>query len=358
MKVLMISSDPNILMSGSEAARRFETYQKLVEEVVPLVISGSGNISAFWRAWKDGINLLRQQRADDFIITAQDPAERWLVGWLLARKFKIPLQLQVHTDICSVFYKEESLKNTIRLKIAALILPRATQVRVVSNRIKTSLVDRGLVPADKAAVLPVYIDTRKFLSLESPGEVMFDFVFVMVSRLTREKNIDLALHALKAVTAKYPQTRLRVIGAGPRLQHLIDLANSLGIASHVEFVGWKDNPVEIYGNAHCYLLTSNYEGYGRTVIEAMAAGLPVIMTDVGLAGEVLVDNETGLVTPPNDTDALVHAMIRMRSDQGLRERLRTRARARVTLLPMEEEYLFTYKKLWQDCYSAWDIRKS
>ena len=58
---------------------------------------------------------------------------------------------------------------------------------------------------------------------------------------------------------------------------------------------WTDDPFSYYKTADLFLLTSNYEGYGMAVVEAMAAGCPVIMTDVGLAGEVLIDKKDGLV---------------------------------------------------------------
>jgi glycosyltransferase involved in cell wall biosynthesis len=358
MKVIMISSDPQILVPGTEAAQRFNIYRQLADKVIPLVVAGRGNWGAFRSALKSGRQILKEEGAADFLISAQDPPERWLVAWRLAKKFRIPFQVQVHTDILSPFYRKESFKNKIRVYIARFILRRATGVRVVSERIKNSLVEHNIVAPEKIAVLPVYIETQNFLAVDSSPDVFFDFIFVMVSRLTREKNIDLALTAFKEVVVKYPQTRLRIVGEGSELEHLITLASELEIMQHVEFSGWKTTPFEMYGNAHCYLLTSNYEGYGRTVVEAMATGLPVVMTDVGIAGSIMKHEESGLVVPLGDKDGLVRAMITIRGDDSLRERLRTNARAQVALFPTEQQYWANYKNLWEICYSAWGTRKN
>ena len=88
MKVLMISSDPKILQD-TEAKKRIQEYRTLVDELYTVVIAGTFNVSAFFRAYWEGSRILRLHGSSDFLITAQDPSERWLIGWLLSLRFQV-----------------------------------------------------------------------------------------------------------------------------------------------------------------------------------------------------------------------------------------------------------------------------
>ena len=84
---------------------------------------------------------------------------------------------------------------------------------------------------------------------------------------------------------------------------------------------WRDDLASFYKSFDVFLLPSNYEGWGRAVIEAMAAGLPVVMTDVGLAGEVVKNNENGIVVPVGDRVRFVSAVIALARNPALRRRI-------------------------------------
>jgi len=111
-----------------------------------------------------------------------------------------------------------------------------------------------------------------------------------VSRLVPVKNIFLQLESLAEIIKDHSQVVLTIVGDGPERERLQQLAKDLGIGDKVKFVGLVDNPDSFYASADAFLLTSNKEGWGLVVIEAGSFGLPVIMTDVGCAGEVVVDN--------------------------------------------------------------------
>lgn len=348
MKVLMISSDPKVL--GDIATKqRMEKYRQLVDELYTVVIAGRFNVVAFFNAYREGSKILRERGASDFLITAQDPAERWIIGWFLSRKFRVPLEVQVHTDLKSPYLLKESFKNRIRLFIARFLLPRASCIRVVSRRIEQSLTEWIPALGPRITVLPIYVDIEKFHLLphrEDSGE----FLFLVVSRLTREKNVALALDAFAEIHTEFPQTKLHIVGDGPLRRQLEARALKYKHAKEsIVFVGWQEDVASYYQNAQCYLLTSNYEGYGRTVVEALAAGVPVIMTDVGVAGDIVQNEQSGLVVPVGDKLELVKAMRRLRGDpyllKSLCENIRKVKRANLT----REAYLETYKRMWQMC---------
>ena len=97
----------------------------------------------------------------------------------------------------------------------------------------------------------------------------------------------------------------------------------------------------------CFVLTSDYEGWGMVIIEAATAGLPIIMTDVGCAGELIVDGESGLVVPPQDVPALTTAMRQVLTDPALRERLSIGSLHSLKQLPSFEQLLKEYRQNWE-----------
>ena len=348
MKILMISSDPKIL-EDSEAAKRIEEYRKLVDELHIVVIAGRYNIVAFFRAYREGSRILRERWISDFLITAQDPPERWLVGLLLARRFHVPLEVQIHTDLRSPYFLKESVKNRIRSVIARFILPRAVCIRVVSRRIQRSLADWLPALSLTSTVLPVYVDVEKLRALHRIEEHGV-FRFLMVSRFTREKNVALAIDVFAEIHADFPQTKLVLVGDGSERRRLEAQAVSCGLSKDVIiFAGWEENVSRRYEYADCYLLTSNYEGYGRTVVEALAVGVPVIMTDMGIAGEVVKHEQSGLVVPVGNKAELVKAMRRFLTDSYLRRILYENGRAAVRSYPTKEVYMEAYKNMWHAC---------
>ncbi len=135
----------------------------------------------------------------------------------------------------------------------------------------------------------------------------------MASRLTKEKNIGMAIKAMKGVIKQYPETGLIIVGDGPEKNKL--KAESRKLKANVVFENWTDDLASFYKTADLFLLTSNYEGYGRTVIEAMVANCPVVMTDVGIAGEIIKDGYSGLVVPVGNAKKLEEAILRMAGDK-------------------------------------------
>lgn len=344
----MISSDPHV-EKNTAAKQRIEEYRKLVDELHVVVIAGKRNMFAFFRAYIEGGRILRKRGGSDFLITAQDPSERWLVGWLLSRRFRVPLEVQVHTDIRSPYLLEESIKNRIRLLIAGFLLPRAACIRVVSARVRNSLLSWLPETTSRVTVLPVYVDVEKFRALHRIDEQGV-FRFLMVSRLTREKNIALAIDAFAEVHAEFPHTNLIIVGDGPERRRLEAIARKKNCGKgSIVFTGWKEDVTRDFQYASCYLLTSNYEGYSRTVIEALALGVPVIMTDVGIAGDVVQHETSGIIIPVGDTHKLTESMRQILRDPYLRRTLSENGRAAAASYPSREQYLHAYKKMWLTC---------
>jgi glycosyltransferase involved in cell wall biosynthesis len=125
--------------------------------------------------------------------------------------------------------------------------------------------------------------------------------------------------------------RLVIAGDGPDREPLEARAHELGVDDRVRFLGPQPRArvVELFRAADAAILTSSWENFPHTVVEALAVGTPVLAMEAGGVGEVVHDGVNGLLVPAGDTDALAGAVRRYFSDAGLRERLRAQAAASV-----------------------------
>ncbi|KKU85155.1 MAG: Glycosyltransferase, partial [Parcubacteria group bacterium GW2011_GWA2_47_9] len=187
------------------------------------------------------------------------------------------------------------------------------------------------------------------LNVEPKKFPEFDKTILMVSRLTSEKNVGLAIDAMAEVLKKHPKAGLIIVGDGPEREALELKTKSYKLQANVKFKGWQNDTAPYYKGADIFLLTSWYEGWGMSAVEAMRYGAAVVMDDVGLAGEVVEDGKTGLVVPVGDKNALVGAITRLLENDELRRYLVEEAAKKVQKLPSAEEYYERMVDSWQKC---------
>lgn len=318
-RLLSIGTDTLLFKEGSAVRERVRGYAKDWDEVHIIVSTNGGfnettigdnvwvyptrsKIKAFYplHMRKIGRFIIDRRKITD--ITCQDPFLSGMAGVALKKEFGLPLELQVHTDIGSPNYPY-TVGNKIRKALALSYLPKADSIRVVSERIKRYLVGSLGIAGSKITVRPIFVDVGKIRNAPVTVDLhrkyrQFDKIVLMASRLTAEKNIGLALNAWKIVLDRSPKAGLIIVGSGPKENELRSLAGKLGIMSSVVFEKWVDTAVlaSYYKTSNMFLNTSLFEGYGMTLVEANAAGCPVVSTDVGIAPEIgakIVDFEAG-----------------------------------------------------------------
>jgi glycosyltransferase involved in cell wall biosynthesis len=140
-------------------------------------------------------------------------------------------------------------------------------------------------------------------------------------RLEKVKRIDLLLYAHKQVLSKYPQTRLVIVGEGSKQRDWQLLSDQLGISNAVIWTGFRTDMPGILAALDIYVVPSVNEGLSLSVLEAMAAGKPVIATDVGGTSEVIIDNVSGILIPPGSYQALTNAITDLLNQPDKRVRL-------------------------------------
>jgi glycosyltransferase involved in cell wall biosynthesis len=134
--------------------------------------------------------------------------------------------------------------------------------------------------------------------------------------------------ALATLPDGYPVEAL-IIGGGRREAEMRRLAAELGLAGRVHFLGQRDDVPDLLSALDLFVLPSHSEGVSLALLEAMAAGLPVIVSRVGGLPEVVTDGENGLLIPPKDTEALTQALACLLADPALAQRLGANARRHV-----------------------------
>lgn len=381
----MISMDSNILRPGSEVRQRMADYGTLADRLDIIVCclknavsdgerSIADNVRVFptrspykiFYVW-DVLRMVKNQIKDKVsvkgavpdgrqgsssgwdLVTAQDPFETGLAGWLASLRLRAKLQLQIHTDFLSLYFAKESVKNFIRVRLAKWLLPKADSIRVVSERIKKSL-SNVKCQLSKVVVLPIFVDVQKIQSAPITADLrakypQFDFILFTASRLTKEKNITMAIKAMSEVTRSHPKVGLIIVGDGPEKNNLRLETRNSKLETNIIFEPWTDDLPSYYKTADAFLQTSNYEGYGRTLIEAAAAGCPIITTDVGAVGEV-INKDNSLIIPVGDKIALVDGIHKLKSEPSLRIELGRRAQQAVSALDSRTEYLDNYRQSW------------
>jgi glycosyltransferase involved in cell wall biosynthesis len=176
-----------------------------------------------------------------------------------------------------------------------------------------------------------------------------DVLFVSVSWLRPQKNPLLLLEAFARGPASNPRARLLFVGKGPLSPELEQKIDAAGLKEQVRLLGMRSDIPEILGAADVFALSSDWEGNPLSVMEAMAAGRPVISTAVGGVPELVEDGGCGLLVPPRDPETLSRAMESLLEKPGLRERLGAaaaeRARKRFGVETMTRAYEDLYETM-------------
>lgn len=155
-----------------------------------------------------------------------------------------------------------------------------------------------------------------------------DFVVGIVARLTAEKAHDILFEAVAKLAPSHPGLRLVVVGDGARGMALRELAREFGIADRVIFTGLRRDVPELLPGFDVSCLSSVREAAPISVIESMAAGLPVVATGCGAIPDMVADGEEGFIVPVNDSGAMADRIARLAADPALRAAQGARARAR------------------------------
>ncbi len=363
LRILMISLDTGLLgQGGGDVLQRHIDYAAKVKSLDIIVFGGSklesiqlseqltvhstgsqGLLKAF-KAYSIGSKLCR--RGVDLIDT-QDPHITGLIGWLLKKKFQVPLEVHCHGDfIANPYWRAESWKNKWYEKLQTFIFPRVDGIRVVSSLLADKIKQYQLSNAP-VVTINTPVDTERFSGQTAQSDPHF-FTIVSTMRLVPAKNIPFTLEVIRKLHQKYNNIRYFIIGTGPLQTTLEQRVTALRLQSVVTFLGNlpPERVAQEYAQADCLLLLSTNESFGKVIIEAGLMGVPTIASATLGAQTIIQAEKTGLIVPINDHVATVEALSRLYVDKALARRLGQQAF-------VDYSQRFQHKKTLDDIIIFW-----
>ena len=219
-------------------------------------------------------------------------------------------------------------------RFEAMTARRAHRVIVPSRYSAERAVRSYRLSPDRVAVVPEALDPAPW-EAERTRVLGRDRrpTVLSVARQYRRKDTATLVRAMVAVRRAVPSVRLRVVGGGPELPALRQLASDLGLASAVEFTGPISQAAQVrqaYRESLVFALPSVQEAFGIVFLEAMAAGLPIVAARAGATPEVVDDGRTGILVPTEDPASLAEAILKLLRDPVLRDRMGAAGRETVT----------------------------
>ena len=314
-------------------------------QVEALELTHYGAITPVFR-----LRRLLQQWKPDLVHSHLPPAELYTRLALLGHDVRLPLVITKHND--EPFYRGPGHRM-----LGRWVARRAMRVIVISDAIRSYMRKHLGLPDDRIRTIHYGIDGRPFASVDERARQQLraewgagdnDMIVGTIARLVPQK----ALHVLLEAFARYRaigrrQARLVIVGRGPLLAELKEAARRIDLADAVVWAGFREDIPALLRAFDVFALTSAYEGFGLVLLEAMAAGRPIVATAVSAIPEIVQDGQTGMLCRPGDGEAVARALLRL-EDAEFRVRLgengRLRARAHFTLDRMADATLAAYRE--------------
>ena len=259
------------------------------------------------------VAFIKRRRVDVVVTNIQKEV---LAGGLAARICGIPN--------VRMLGNEYDLNDRIRWRQQALVdhtlVPSDATLRAAAS--KLAWLDPTKFSTIYAGCDPVTYPEREIAELRgSWGIPAASLVFGITARLAEVKRIDGLIAAFEPVARSHREAYLVITGEGPERQRLGTLAREFGLADRVVFAGFTSEPLKTAAAYDVAVLNSSVEGFPVVIVEYMAAGRPVVATDVGGIGEIVRDGENGVLLPAGDEAGLTRSLLALAGDAATRQRL-------------------------------------
>jgi glycosyltransferase involved in cell wall biosynthesis len=292
--------------------------------------------------------LFRQQRIDAVVTVGAGDKMFW--GRLAARRARVPVVL------CALH--STGWPDAIGRLNRCRLLTRWTDAFVgVAAAHGRHLIEQERFPADKVRVIPNGVDIARFQPLADRGALRRTLglkpdapVAGIVAALRPEKNHELFLRAAARVRSQFVAAQFLIIGDGSERAGLERLTTELGLNEAVHFLGTRADIPQLLAALDVFVLTSKIEANPVSILEAMAAGKPVIAPRVGSIDESVIDGQTGFLMPPDDERQVAERLGELFADPELALRLGRAGRAAVVARWSLERMVQGYQQLLSEVY--------
>lgn len=271
-----------------------------------------------------------------------------LASSLVGRLLKVPVIIWSYRDV-------EVWKTRAHWMMDRLALRWADAVTCCSDAVRRFVLAHVNGQAAKFLTIHNGVDIELFRSphaADRPALGLRDGVPVVgtVARLDEpKKGLAVLLHAMAELSGRpgAPDWQLLLVGDGPAREPLQRLVSRLGLAGRVVFAGQRRDVPSVLPVLDVFVCPSLYEGFGIAIVEAMAAGRPVVASAVGGVPEIVVDGETGLLAPAGDAAALADSIRRLLRDPELARRMGARGRDRARDLFSIDRMVRQHQRLYE-----------
>jgi len=227
-----------------------------------------------------------------------------------------------------------AVSDEVREAMVDTIGPIGDRITVICNGVD---VDRYGRPVDEASL-------RDQLGLDASARLV-----AVVATLKEQKGHHYLVEAMRTVVPQHPDVHALFIGNGVLRTQLQEQVKRLNLDHHVHFLGNRHDVPELLAASDLFVLPSLWEGLAMALLEAMASGKPIVATSVSGTNQVMIPNETGLVVPPGDTQALAKAMLQLLSNptqaQTMGQAARRHVEAHFSAQKQAHEHLALYHRL-------------
>jgi glycosyltransferase involved in cell wall biosynthesis len=267
------------------------------------------------KAVRELVKLIEKRKPD---LVSAHSSKAGIVARLAARKADVPCVFTAHGW---AFTEGVSRRKQLLFRgIERAMAPLATRVICVSEYDHNLAVRYGF-PANRLVTIHNGIHDRPpGPRIDEPGPIRV----AMTARFAPQKQPVTLLRAIAPLLA----TECWLIGDGPNLDEARTAARQLGIEDRVRFLGKSDDVPALLEQCQIFALSSDWEGFPIATLEAMRAGLPVVLSDVGGAAEAIAEGISGFAVPPRDHEAMRDRIRRLVTDANLRHQMGDAARAR------------------------------
>ena len=295
-------------------------------------------IRGLWQLWI----LLRRERFDVVETFTHDSN---LLGLPLAWLARIPVRIATHRGRIEDFPRWRQSLHSWLINIGM-----AHTLVAVSEQTRRQAVEEG-VRADKVSVIPNGVTPLDTLSVNRPearknlGLNEADIFLLSIGRLTYQKGHEFFIHALAKVVSRFPNVKAGICGDGPLRPQLESQILRLGLSHHVKLLGAWDDVSPILASADVFVLPSRWEGLSRAMMEAMAAGIPVIATRVDGIQDLVTNDVHGLLVPAEDPERLGNSILQLLRDPEMMKRIGSAGRAHVLQIHSTDDMCKKYYHL-------------
>ena len=290
------------------------------------------------------VGIIKKEKID--IVHARSRVPAW-IAFFATRKTNT-----VFITTCHGYYKKHPFSE---------VMWWAKRVIVLSNVIARHMIDDFGVPYERIRLVPRSVDLEKFRYTDPDKKRKEEFNVGIIGRITPIKGHLHFIKAMAKVARSVPRLKIWIVGDAPASREAYKeeiqvLVKRLGLWNHTEFLGTQRDIPEILSNLDLLVLaTVTHEAFGRVIIEAQAAGVPVVATEVGGVVDIIENGKTGLLVPPADPDSMAEAIIRIFKDRVLASNLAENAYKKVRQIYNVELMVKNTLEVYKDALSNFNL---